>query len=168
MENSFSAYYSSPLGQIKISSTDTYIHEIHFWDKPETVHVSMISADPIPPVLQACLDQLIEYFHGRRRVFEIPVHQEGTHFQQRVWNELLTIPFGKTISYLELAKRLGDPRAIRAVAATNGKNKIAVIVPCHRVIGSNRDLVGYAGGLWRKKWLLDQEAKQLYGIQTLF
>jgi methylated-DNA-[protein]-cysteine S-methyltransferase len=80
----------------------------------------------------------------------------------------MNIPFGKTISYLTLAKRLGEPKAIRAAASTNGKNKLAIIVPCHRVVGSNQDLVGYAGGLWRKKYLLEQEAKVVYGVQTLF
>jgi methylated-DNA-[protein]-cysteine S-methyltransferase len=167
MDGLFSAYYSSPLGPIRVSSTATYISEVHFFDKPDAVHISYKSTD-LPSVLQTCMDQLIEYFQGHRRTFDLPVHQEGTPFQQRVWNELLNIPFGKTLSYLELAKKLGDPKAIRAAAATNGKNKIAIIVPCHRVIGSNRDLVGYAGGLWRKKWLLELEAKQTYGIQTLF
>ena len=96
------------------------------------------------------------------------MQQDGTIFQQRVWSELLAIPYGKTISYLTLAKRLGDPKAIRAAASTNGKNNIAIIVPCHRVIGSNNDLVGYAGGLWRKRWLLEMETKITYGVQTLF
>jgi methylated-DNA-[protein]-cysteine S-methyltransferase len=85
-----------------------------------------------------------------------------------VWNELLRIPFGKTISYLELSRRLGDTKAIRAAASANGKNNIAIVVPCHRVIGSKNDLVGYAGGIRRKKWLLEHEAKIAYGIQTLF
>lgn len=115
-----------------------------------------------------CAEQLIQYFNGQRRIFELPIHQEGTKFQQDVWNELTTIPFGKTISYLELARRTGDTKASRAVANANGKNKIAIIVPCHRVIGSNHELIGYAGGLWRKKWLLEHEAKIAYGVQTLF
>ncbi len=115
-----------------------------------------------------CIEQLIQYFQGQRRVFEFPVSQEGTPFQQRVWNELTAIPFGKTLSYLELSRRLGDTKAIRAAASANGRNNIAIVVPCHRVIGSKRDLVGYAGGLWRKKWLLDHETKIMYGVQTLF
>jgi len=104
----------------------------------------------------------------KRKNFNIPIHQPGTDFQQRVWGELLQIPFGKTISYLELASNLGDAKAIRAVAAANGKNKIAIIVPCHRVIGSDKTLVGYSGGLWRKKWLLQYEFKITHGIQELF
>lgn len=115
-----------------------------------------------------CVEQLIQYFNGQRRQFELPLNQPGTNFQQGVWSELLQIPFGKTISYLELARRIGDTKATRAVANANGKNNIAIIVPCHRVIGSNRELIGYAGGLWRKKWLLEHEAKVAYGVQTLF
>jgi methylated-DNA-[protein]-cysteine S-methyltransferase len=111
---------------------------------------------------------LIQYFNGQRRTFDLPLHQPGTAFQQDVWNILTQIPFGKTISYLELARQTGDSKATRAVANANGKNNIAIIVPCHRVIGSNKELIGYAGGLWRKKWLLEHEAKVAYGVQTLF
>ena len=122
----------------------------------------------LPPMIIHCLEQLIQYFNGERKVFELPLNQPGTKFQQEVWSDLLTIPYGKTISYLDLAKMIGDIKATRAVANANGKNNIAIIVPCHRVIGSNRELVGYGGGLWRKKWLLELEAKHTYGIQTLF
>ena len=115
-----------------------------------------------------CVEQLIQYFNGQRRIFELPLHQTGTPFKQNVWSLLTQIPFGKTISYLELARKTGDTKATRAVANANGKNNIAIIVPCHRVIGSNKDLVGYAGGLWRKKWLLELEAKMAHGVQTLF
>jgi methylated-DNA-[protein]-cysteine S-methyltransferase len=162
-------YYHSPLGLLRIGGTDTYISEISFvdhLDDSEFRHSSL--QGPIPPMVIQCIEQLIQYFQGQRRVFEFPVAQEGSAFQQRVWNELTAIPFGKTISYLELSRRLGDTKAIRAAAAANGKNNIAIVVPCHRVIGSKRDLVGYAGGLWRKKWLLDHETKVMYGVQTLF
>jgi len=115
-----------------------------------------------------CVEQLIQYFNGQRRVFELPLNQPGTPFQQGVWNELVLIPFAKTISYLDLARKTGDTKATRAVANANGRNNIAIIVPCHRVIGSNGELTGYAGGLWRKKWLLEHEAKIAYGVQTLF
>jgi methylated-DNA-[protein]-cysteine S-methyltransferase len=98
----------------------------------------------------------------------LPIHQEGTDFQQKVWHELMNIPFGKTISYQEMSRRLGDPKVIRAAASANGKNHVSIIVPCHRVIGSNRELVGYGGGLWRKKWLLEHENKIAHGVQTLF
>ena len=119
-------------------------------------------------MLIQCVEQLIQYFNGERRLFELPVHQPGTSFQQSVWGELMQIPFAKTISYLELARRTGDTKATRAVANANGKNDVAIIIPCHRVIGINKDLVGYGGGLWRKKWLLEHEAKVAYGVQTLF
>ena len=96
------------------------------------------------------------------------IEQEGTAFQKSVWNELMAIPFGRTISYLDLARRMGDTKATRAVAAANGRNNVAIIVPCHRVIGSNKELIGYSGGLWRKKWLLEHEMKIAHGVQTLF
>ena len=114
------------------------------------------------------MEQLIQYFQGERRVFELPINQQGTVFQKEVWNELMQIPFGRTISYLELARKTGDSKATRAVANANGKNNVCVIVPCHRVIGANKELVGYSGGLWRKKWMLEHEAKLAYGVQTLF
>ena len=117
----------------------------------------------IPEVLEDTVYQFREYFEGKRQKFDLTLNPEGTSFQKKVWELLQEIPYGKTISYLELSKRLGDPKAIRAVAAANGKNPLWIIVPCHRVIGSNGDLTGYAGGLHRKKWLLEHEspAKQM-------
>jgi methylated-DNA-[protein]-cysteine S-methyltransferase len=168
MNNSYTAYYHSPVGMIRITSNLQYITEVHFLsDHPEIKEPGNQAGDS-PKVLDQCVTQLMEYFNGLRKNFDLPMHQEGTSFQQRVWNELLTIPYGKNISYLQLSKQLGDPKAIRAAASTNGKNKIAILVPCHRVIGSKGELVGYAAGLPRKKWLLQHEAKYSYGIQTLF
>lgn len=163
-----STYYQSPLGLLRIGGTDTYISEISFIDNLEETTGNGALKGPVTPIVIQCIEQLIQYFQGQRRVFDFPVYQEGTEFQQRVWNELASIPFGKTISYLELSRRLGDTKAIRAAAAANGRNNIVIVIPCHRVIGSKRDLVGYGGGLWRKKWLLDHETKVLYGVQTLF
>ncbi len=164
-----STYYKSPLGLLRIGGTDTYISEISFIDHLEDEEYRNSSLKgPATPIIIQCIEQLIQYFQGQRRVFDFPVYQEGTEFQQKVWNELTAIPFGKTISYLDLSRRLGDTKAIRAAAAANGRNNVAIVVPCHRVIGSKRDLVGYAGGLWRKKWLLDHETKIQYGVQTLF
>ena len=157
-------YYQSPLGPLRIAGTDQYISEISFIEQESNVAHSANSY----PVLHKCVEELIEYFNGERFSFEIPVKQEGTEFQRKVWAKLLDIPYGKTISYMTLAKRLGDPNCIRAAASSNGKNHVAIIVPCHRVIGSNQSLVGYAGGLWRKKWLLDHENKYANGLQTLF
>lgn len=121
-----------------------------------------------PKHLADCEIQLCEYFAGNRSKFDIPISQKGTPFQEKVWEALLHIPYGRTVSYLELSKRIGDVKAIRAVGTTNGKNQVAIIVPCHRVIGSNGDLTGYAGELWRKRWLLEHEAKWSGGVQTLF
>ena len=118
-------------------------------------------------LLKQTIEQLDEYFQGKRKDFDLPVAQQGTPFQNNVWNHLVKIPFGKTISYLQLSKWIGDVKAIRAIASANGKNNVAIVVPCHRVIGSNASLVGYAGGLWRKKWLLEHETKVYSGIQQL-
>ena len=165
MNELYYTYYESPIGLLKIGGTEHYIAELSFVDNKE----QMVHGEPgVSDVIHQCTEQLIEFFQGRRKNFDIPVHQDGTEFQKRVWNELLEIPFGKTISYLDLAKRLGDPKVIRAAASTNGKNKIAIIVPCHRVIGSDKTLVGYSGGVWRKKWLLQHEFRITHGVQTLF
>jgi methylated-DNA-[protein]-cysteine S-methyltransferase len=165
MSDAYTTYYHSPVGILKISATETFVTEVTFFDK-------VAKAEPrkknMPPLLIQCIEQLIQYFNGERRQFELMINQEGTVFQKDVWNELMAIPFGKTISYLELARRTGDTKATRAVANANGRNNVAIIVPCHRVIGANKDLVGYGGGLWRKKWLLDHEAKYAWGVQTLF
>ncbi|HYM94333.1 MAG TPA: methylated-DNA--[protein]-cysteine S-methyltransferase, partial [Chitinophagaceae bacterium] len=147
------------------SGTEDYISEVSFHDKTQK---TVGRKKNLPALMIQCVEQLIQYFNGERRQFELPIHQPGTPFQQGVWTELVAIPYAKTISYLELARRTGDTKATRAVANANGKNNVAIIVPCHRVIGSNNDLVGYGGGLWRKKWLLEHEAKVAYGIQTLF
>jgi len=110
--------------------------------------------------------QLQEYFKGLRTNFNLPLQQIGTEFQQKVWAELSKIEPGKPISYTTLSKKINNPLSIRAVASTNGKNKFMIVVPCHRVIGSTGDLVGYAGGLWRKKWLLEHEAQMMNLGQT--
>jgi methylated-DNA-[protein]-cysteine S-methyltransferase len=158
------AYYHSPVGLIKVSATEHCITGINYIDEPPTVFEP---AEPTPLMIE-CIEQLIQYFNGERRVFDLPFEQTGTPFQMKVWHELMRIPFGKTISYIELARRLGDPKSIRAAASANGKNNIAIVVPCHRVIGSNRELVGYAGGLRRKRALLDLENKVANGVQQLF
>ena len=163
-EKLYKTYYQSPIGVLLIEATDQYISQVTF----EVETITNIVNSSTNPLLTTCVDQLIEYFNGVRLVFTLPIMQNGTVFQMRVWNELININFGKTISYLTLARRLGDANCIRAAAASNGKNHIAIIVPCHRVIGSNQSLVGYAGGLWRKKWLLDHENKIAHGVQTLF
>ena len=165
MTDLFTTYYHSPVGILKISGTEDYISEVSFYDK---VNKTDTKKRGLPPLLIQCTEQLIQYFQGELRMFVLPVHQEGTKFQREVWNELMNISYAKTISYLDLARMMGDAKATRAVANANGKNNIAIIVPCHRVIGSDKELVGYAGGLWRKKWLLEHEMRVAYGVQTLF
>jgi methylated-DNA-[protein]-cysteine S-methyltransferase len=152
---------------LRIAGTEHFISEVLFIDETDKITAGTADKD-LPPLAIQTVEQLIEYFNGQRRFFELPISQEGTPFQQKVWAELMNIPFGKTISYLELSHRLGDPKVIRAAATANGRNNVAIIVPCHRVIGSNNQLVGYAGGLPRKKWLLQHENKIAHGVQTLF
>ena len=164
MAETFSTYYHSPVGQLRICGTTDYISEISFQDSQHLPE----SSKELPPMIIQCVEQLIQYFNGERRVFEFPINQEGTPFQQETWNLLMGIPYAKTISYIQLAIRTGDPKATRAVANANGKNHVAIVVPCHRVIGANNELVGYGGGLWRKRWLLAHEMKYAYGVQTLF
>lgn len=165
------AYYRSPLGVLEIYSTGSSISEILFansWKGAKIDEESLSFAKPKSVILKTCFKQLDEYFAGTRTEFTVPISQVGTEFQQSVWAELCKIPYGRTISYLELSKRIGNVKAIRAVGTANGNNSICIIVPCHRVIGSHGDLVGYGGDLWRKKWLLEHEGKWANGVQTLF
>ena len=155
-------YIETPIGYIKILSNNTHIQSVKFVEEK-----GFISPEQ-PEVLKNCIIQLQEYFSGERKEFTIAIQQSGTDFQQGVWRELLRIPFGKTISYLILSKQLGNSGAIRAVGTTNGKNKIAILVPCHRVIGSDGKLTGYSGGLHRKQWLLEHEAKVMGTSGLLF
>ena len=165
MNELYYTYYQSPIGIIKIGANEQVVTEISFVDSQEEV----IHGEPgVCEVIHQCTEELIEYFNGKRKSFTVPVNQDGTAFQKKVWGELLQIPFGKTISYLDLSKTIGDPKATRAVAACNSKNKIMILVPCHRVIGSDKSLTGYAGGLPRKKWMLQHEFRIANGIQTLF
>ena len=147
------AYCKTPVGIARIIAEDGFITSISIRDED-------IEVQPVEdPLLQNAISQLGEYFAGSRTVFDLPIKQEGSGFQQTVWQQLLQIPFGKTITYGQQSKLMNNPLGIRAIASANGKNDLWVVVPCHRVIGSNGSLTGYAGGLWRKKWLLDHEAK---------
>src|SRR5438552_449987 len=136
---------------LEIVSSHDVIFSILFYDKECTA-----TAKPHPTV-KDCLRQLDEYFDGKRKNFQLHLQPTGTPFQLHVWDELLKIPYGKTISYTQLSRNIGDEKTIRAVASANGKNPICIVIPCHRVVGSNGDLVGYAGGLHRKEWLLGFE-----------
>jgi len=145
------AYLQTPMGYAEFKGNAEGLASV-------TVFDGTAPNETIPPLLEDAVYQFQEYFAGERKTFDLKLNPEGTSFQQRVWKALQEIPFGKTVSYLELSKTLGDVKAIRAVAAANGKNPLWIVVPCHRVIGSNGDLIGYAGGLHRKKWLLEHES----------
>ena len=140
----------TPLGIATIKGDENGIAIISIADEG-------VVSELIPSILQEAVTQLQDYFDGQRTHFDFQLNPTGTEFQQKVWKGLCEIPFGKTMSYLELAKQLGDVKAIRAVASANGKNPLWIVVPCHRVIGTDGSLTGYAGGLWRKKWLLEHE-----------
>ena len=143
-------YIQTPLGIAEIIGDENGVSSISVIDEGTISTV-------IPFELQNAVKQLNEYFSGNRTSFDFKLNPKGTEFQQKVWKGLLQIPFGKTRTYLEQSKILGDVKAIRAVASANGKNPLCIVVPCHRVIGSDGSLTGYAGGLWRKKWLLEHE-----------
>ena len=143
-------HIKTPLGIAKITGDENGVCEISVLDDG-------IVSEQIPIVLQEAVSQLNQYFEGNRTSFDFKLNPKGTDFQQKVWKSLLEIPYGKTRTYLEQSKILGDVKAIRAVASANGKNPLWIVVPCHRVIGTNGSLTGYAGGLWRKKWLLEHE-----------
>lgn len=145
------AYIPTPLGIAKIEGDETGLNAITVLDEGEEL------TTVIPEVLEDAVYQLQEYFDGKRETFNLELNPDGTDFQKRVWDGLLKLPYGKTVSYIDLSRTLGDVKAIRAVAAANGKNPLWIVVPCHRVIGSDGSLTGYAGGLHRKKWLLDHE-----------
>jgi methylated-DNA-[protein]-cysteine S-methyltransferase len=144
------AYIKTPLGIATIIGDENGISVISVSDEGEI-------SKAIPAILQDAVLQLNDYFDGKRNDFDFKLNPKGTDFQQKVWKGLLEIPFGKTCSYMDLSKKLGDVKAIRAVASANGKNPLWIVVPCHRVIGTDGSLTGYAGGLWRKKWLLEHE-----------
>ena len=148
------AYYKSELGIIEVKGDEEGVHSLDFMDKGEIV--LQINKN-IPAVLANCLKQLDEYFKGARKEFNLKLVLQGTDFQKKVWEKLLKVPFGKTASYKDIALSLGNVKAVRAVGGASGKNKIAIIIPCHRIIGKNGTLTGYAGGIWRKEWLLEHE-----------
>ena len=143
-------YIKTPLGIATIIGDENGVSVI-------SVSEEGIASTDIPIVLQEAVSQLNDYFEGKRTDFDFKLNPKGTEFQQKVWSALLEIPYGKTRTYLEQSKVLGDVKAIRAVASANGKNPLWIVVPCHRVIGTDGSLTGYAGGLWRKKWLLEHE-----------
>ena len=145
-------YYNSPIKQLEITGNENSIIKIKFIDD------EVISPKKdFNEILLLAYSQIEEYFNGKRKNFSFKMQPEGTEFQKKVWNEMKNIPFGTTISYKELAIRIGNPKAVRAVANANANNPLPIVVPCHRVIGSNGKLTGFRGGLWRKKYLIEME-----------
>lgn len=147
----FTTYYDSPVGILKITGDDQSITGLHF------VKRRAKSDHQLPSAIKECLKQLDEYFAGKRKEFSIPLETKGTAFQKKVWKKLQQIPYGKTWSYGDVARKIHKKNASRAVGMANHHNNIAIVIPCHRVIGSDGSLTGYATGVWRKKWLLDHE-----------
>lgn len=145
------AYYKTPIGTAKIIGNEEGVVSVSIIDEDEETSLD------VPKSLKKCVIQLNEYFQKTRTEFDLKLCPQGTEFQQKVWLELQQIPFGKTITYLNQSKKMENVKAIRAIAAANGRNPIWIIIPCHRVIGSDGSLTGYAGGIWRKKWLLEHE-----------
>ena len=154
------AYYKSPIGILRITEEDGFITSIYALEEEHNV---------LPPetlLLKEAVKQLDEYFEGTRKDFDLPLKQQGSNFQQGVWDELSRIGYGKTISYLQQSKFLNNPLGIRAIASANGKNHLLIVVPCHRVIGTDGSLTGFGCGIWRKKWLLEHEATVMGVGQT--
>ena len=148
-----SVYFKSPIGFLRVTGNDKWVQAVEFCDQPGP------DADGAPECLKRACQQLDEYFQGKRRKFEVPLMLRGTAFQKRVWAALRKVPFGRTLSYGGIARSIGRPYSGRAVGGANHRNPVAIIVPCHRVIGHKGSLTGYGGGLWRKRWLLDHEKK---------
>ena len=151
------AYLNSPIGSIEIMGDTSGLASVQFLASEEK------ETENVPSALLPVMTQLREYFAKTRTEFHLKLSPEGTEFQQKVWNQLQDVKYGKTASYQEMANQLGNPKVIRAAASANGKNPIAIIIPCHRIIGSDGSLTGYAGGLHRKKWLLEHESPVTQG-----
>ena len=157
MENHYASVIESPIGKLTILADDEFVHAVVFTE----TDIRDLTENELTSKVAL---QFEDYFKGKLKDFDFPIKQKGTDFQQQVWQNLIAIPYGETTSYAKFSKH--HPLAIRAIAAANGKNNIAIAVPCHRVIGSNRKLVGYAGGLWRKQWLLQHEREVAQKGQT--
>jgi methylated-DNA-[protein]-cysteine S-methyltransferase len=158
-----SAFLSSPVGMIRISGNENFVTEVSFVND----HAGDECVTP-PAAVKTCMAELENYFRGTLRNFSVSTQQEGSDFQQLVWKHLQSVAYGKTCSYGDIAKKTGDANNTRAVGSANNKNHLAIIVPCHRVIGQDGSMTGYGGGLWRKKWLLQHEARIANGVLMLF
>lgn len=153
MQEIYVGYYESPIGLIEISGTDDAVRSLDFVEeRRDGCHSKR--------VVDQAMKEMKEYFEGNRQQFEVPLDLRGTPFQRAVWRELLKIPYGSTASYGDIARAIGNPKAVRAVGGANHRNPVALIVPCHRVIGSDGSMTGYGSGIWRKEWLLKHEGKR--------
>lgn len=150
MNNICYGYYNSPIGTIEIQVENDELISLEFVNENKSEHNKSEYVDVV-------IKQIDEYFNGKRKKFNLNIKISGTNFQNKVWHELINIPYGETISYKDLAEKIGNDKAYRAVGNANNKNKISIVIPCHRVIGSNKKLVGYAGGVDKKKWLINFE-----------
>jgi methylated-DNA-[protein]-cysteine S-methyltransferase len=164
MEMQYTVHTQSPLGLVEIKADDRYITSIQLIKSADKMLPENNSEELLPHIKQ-CVTELEEYFAGVRIDFSIPIKQSGTDFQQKVWRQLLKIPYGTTISYIELARRMGNSKLTRAVGGANHCNKLWIVVPCHRVIGADGSLTGYGGGLECKQWLLRHETGNSITIQ---
>lgn len=145
----YKAYYNSELGWIEVKGDGSGIASVLF--------VEQRQEDDHHPIVEQCVIELDEYFHKKRTEFTVQLQAKGTPFQKQVWNALCSVPYGKSASYLDIAEKIGNSKAVRAIGGANSRNPISIIVPCHRIIGKSGNLVGYEGGLWRKEWLLKHE-----------
>ena len=158
----------SPVGKLKlVASSKALIAVLWERERPNRVKLDTMNLDPQHRILLETERQLSEYFAGKRIQFDLPIQPEGTEFQKKVWHALREIPFGKTRSYLDLARAVGSPYAARAVGSANGKNPLSIVVPCHRVVGADGALTGFAGGLETKATLLDLEARSVKSQQVI-
>lgn len=148
----YKSYYKSPIGFVEIVSDEDSIVELSFVEEADQDDLAAA-----PQILKSALQQIDEYFKGKRNVFELKLNAKGTEFQQKVWQSLVEVPYGETACYGDIAAAVGNAKASRAVGGANNKNKIAIIIPCHRIVGADGSMTGYAGGLWRKEWLLQHE-----------
>ncbi|WML36379.1 methylated-DNA--[protein]-cysteine S-methyltransferase [Clostridium sp. OS1-26] len=150
MDKIYTVYYKSPIGTIELKGNIDGVISLYFIEED-------VKSSETADCLVECVNQLDEYFKGVRKNFSLKLNISGTEFREKVWNKLQDIPYGETCSYLDIAKAIGNEKAVRAVGGANHNNKISIIIPCHRVIGNSGSLTGYGGGLWRKDWLLNHE-----------
>ena len=153
-KNMFRDHYNTPIGSMEIIANDKAVLAISFVEQTQTVRTNALT--------ELAKTQMLQYFEGSLKEFDIPMQPEGTEFQQRVWQALTTIEYGQTGSYAQIADKINNPKAVRAVGTANGRNPMTIVVPCHRIIGSDGSLTGYASGVERKAWLLNHEANTLF------